>query len=63
MSGTSRDSKAQATHAAAMKIVAAERAQHLSKTARLRQLRLAQTPESEMDGKSPAELEKHDRAC
>ncbi|MGE0007153.1 MAG: hypothetical protein AB7S92_16375 [Parvibaculaceae bacterium] len=53
MAGASRDSKAQATHVAAMKIVAAEKAQHLMKTARLRQLRLAQQGKADEEGKSP----------
>jgi hypothetical protein len=50
----SRESKAQATHIAAMKIVEAEKAQHRLKTARLRQLRLAHQAEADEDGK-PAE--------
>ena len=53
MAGTSRDTKAQATHVAAMKIVATEKAQHASKTTRLRQLRLAQQRKADEDGKSP----------
>jgi hypothetical protein len=51
-SRTSRDSKAQATHVAAMKIVEAEKVQHRLKTARLRQLRLAHQAETNEDGKS-----------
>ena len=50
-SRTSRESKAQATHLAAMKIVEAEKVQHRLKTARLRQLRLAQQTEADEDGK------------
>ncbi|MGE0240198.1 MAG: hypothetical protein AB7S59_15875 [Parvibaculaceae bacterium] len=53
MAGTSRDTKAQATHVAAMKIVEAEKAQHRLKTARLRQLRLAQQGKADEDGRSP----------
>jgi len=53
VAGTSRDSKAQATHVAAMKIVEAEKAKHRLKTARLRQLRLAKQAEADADGKSP----------
>lgn len=45
----SRESKAQATHVAAMKIVEAEKLQHRSKTVRLRQLRLANQAEPDKD--------------
>ena len=53
MAGTSKDSKAQATHTAAMKIVETERSQRLLKTARLRQLRLAEQAKAEENGKNP----------
>jgi hypothetical protein len=42
-----RESKAQATHVAAMQIVEAEKAQQKLKTARLRQLRLTQQAKTE----------------
>jgi hypothetical protein len=41
-SRTARESKAQSTHATAMKIIEAEQKQQQLKTARLRKLRLAQ---------------------
>jgi hypothetical protein len=41
ISRTARESKAELTHFEAMKIVATEKAQQQSKTARLRKLRLA----------------------
>jgi hypothetical protein len=47
----SRESKAQATHVAAMRIVEAEKVQHRLKTARLRQLRLASRAQADEDGK------------
>lgn len=46
-----RESKAQATHVAAMRIVEAEQAQQKLKTARLRQLRLARQAKTEADEK------------
>ncbi len=45
VSRTARESKAELIHIAAMKIVAAEKAQLQSKTARLRKLRLARETE------------------
>lgn len=54
-SRTSRESKAQATHVAAMRIVEAEKAQHRLKTARLRQMRLAHQAEADEDGKTQEE--------
>lgn len=47
ISRTARESKAELTHFAAMKILAAEKAQQQSKTARLRKLRLAQEHRTE----------------
>jgi hypothetical protein len=48
-----RESKAQATHIAAMQIVEAEKVQQKLKTARLRQLRLAQQAKAEANEKLP----------
>ena len=55
----SRESKAQATHVAAMSIVEAEATQRRLKTARLRQLRLAHQAEADGDGKIPEEKMLH----
>lgn len=47
VSRTAREFKAQSTHLTAMKIIEAEQKQRRLKTARLRELRLANQPEPE----------------
>lgn len=47
VSRTARESKAQSTHVAAMRIIEAEQKQRELKTARLRKLRLATETEAE----------------
>lgn len=52
VSRTARESKAQSTHAAAMKIIEAEQAQRRLKTVRLRMLRLARQAEADKKDES-----------
>ncbi|WP_119275065.1 hypothetical protein [Taklimakanibacter deserti] len=53
VSRTARESKAQSTHVAAMRIIEAEKAQQQLKTARLRKLRLARQGEADKKDRSP----------
>lgn len=50
VSRTARESKAQSTHTAAMRIIETEQKQRQLKTARLRKLRLATEAETEKTG-------------
>lgn len=54
VSRTARESKAQLTHAAAMRIIETEKTQQQLKTARLRKLRLAQDEADRKDTSSEA---------
>jgi hypothetical protein len=51
-SRTARESKAQSTHVAAMRIIEAEQMQQQAKTARLRKLRLAQQAQADRNDNS-----------
>jgi hypothetical protein len=53
VSRTARESKAQVTHVAAMRIIEAEKMQQIMKTARLRKLRLARQCEADKKDTSP----------
>ena len=54
VSRTARESKAQLTHIAAMRIIESEKTQRQQKTARLRKLRLAQDESDRKDTSSEA---------